>query len=63
MNKPDPVVLVDQQGVCAALDTSSRHVGEGVQIPFYFFSRDDLELTLLSQMNSHSVSQSLSFFI
>jgi hypothetical protein len=43
--KPDPVVPVDQQGVCAALVTGASHVGEAVQIAICFFSRDILELS------------------
>ena len=43
--KPDPVVPVDQQGVCAALVTGASHVGEAVQISICFFSRDILELS------------------
>ena len=38
------MVPVDQQGVCTVLVYSTWHVGEGVQIPFYFF-RDNFERT------------------
>ena len=41
--KPDPVVPVDQQKVCAALVTSARHGGEevsrGAHPLLFFFKR------------------------
>ena len=60
--KPDPAVPVDQQGVCAALATSARHVGKGLQIHFYFFWRGNLARSPPTDELSHSVSQSLPFY-